>query len=245
MKTIIIEDEKGAAEVLYFMINRVARDIEIVSMSSSVEEAYESIKKHSPDLVFLDIRLKDKTAFDLLEKFDNIDFKIIFTTAYDDFAVNAFKYAALDYLLKPIDPIELKNALNRARKYFDQNIEYQKMLSKLEQYIHEQNKNIVLNTSQGKTLVKKDEIIRLEADGAYTVFVLKEKNLVVSRNLKYYEKILGDANFLRVHQSHLVNMLHMESVKRDGNMLLKNGDKIPISTRKKQEVLNFLKKKQK
>ncbi len=241
MKAIIVEDEKGAAEVLYFMINRVVHDIEIVSLTDSVEEAYKEINKHKPDLVFLDIKLKDKTAFDLLEKFEKIDFKIIFTTAYNNYAINAFKYAALDYLLKPIDPLDLKNAITRAKNYFTQNVEYQKMLIKLKQFINEQNKNIVLNTSKGKTLVNKDDIIRLEADGAYTVFVLKNKNVIVSRNLKYYEKILESSHFLRVHQSHLVNMNYLASIERNEKILLKNGDKVPISTRKKQEVLNFLK----
>lgn len=241
MKAIIIEDEKGAAEVLYFMINRVARDIEIVSMVSTIKEAEKSIKEIKPDLVFLDIRLKDGTAFELLEKFDTIDFKIIFTTAYNNYAIKAFKYAALDYLLKPIDPIDLKNALDRARKYMKQNFEYQKMLSTLKHFIKEQNQTIVLNTSKGKTLVNREDIIRLEADGSYTVFILKNKNLVVSRNLKHYESILKGNDFLRVHQSHLVNMNYMVSIERDGNILLKNGDKVPISTRKKQEVVKFLK----
>jgi len=241
MKAIIVEDEKAAAEVLYFMINRVARDIEIISTESSVDDAYSAIKKYAPDLVFLDIKLRDKSAFDLLGKFDDIPFKIIFTTAYNDFAVQAFKYAAMDYLLKPINPMELKNAIIRVRKYLNQDIEYQKMLTTLKEFVKDQNRNIVLNTSKGKTIVNKEDIIRLEADGAYTIFVLKNKNLVVSRNLKYYENILEDSHFLRTHQSHLVNLHYMISIDNEGNIQLKNGDKVPISTRKKQKVLKYFK----
>ncbi len=242
MKAIIVEDENGAAEVLYFMLNRIAQDIEVAAMVTSVEEAYEAIQKYSPEIVFLDIKLKDKTAFDLLEKFEEINFKIIFTTAYNDFAIRAFKYSALDYLLKPIDPIDLKNALHRVRVYLSQDKEYKKMLLALKDFINNQNRNIVLTTSKGKNIVNKDEIIRLEADGAYTIFVMKNKSMVVSRNLKYYEKILNDNNFLRVHQSHVVNMDFIDSITKDGYILLKNGDHVPISIRKKQEVLKFLKK---
>ncbi len=241
MKAIIIEDEKGAAEVLYFMINRVARDIEVLSITSTVEGAYNAIIEHQPDLVFLDIRLKDGIAFDLLEKFDKIDFKIIFTTAYNQYAIKAFKYAALDYLLKPIDPLDLKNALDRARKHMQQTAEYQKMMGVLKDYIKGQNKTIVLNTSKGKTIVNKEDIIRLEADGAYTLFILKNKKLVVSRNLKYYQEILEENQFLRIHQSHLINMDFVVSIEK-AKLLLKNGEEVPISTRKKQQVMKFLKK---
>jgi len=242
MKAIIVEDEKAAAEVLYFMINRVAKDMEIISIEKNVNDAFYAIKKHSPDLVFLDIKLRDKSAFDLLEKFEDIPFKIIFTTAYNDFAIKAFKYAAMDYLLKPINPIELKNAINRVRKYLNQDIQYQKMLTTLKHFLKNQNKNIILNTYKGKIIINKDDIIRLEADGAYTLFVLKNKNLVLSRNLKYYEKMLEDYHFLRTHQSHLVNLKYMVSIDTKGNILLKNGDKVPISTRKKQKVLKYFKK---
>ncbi len=242
MKAIIIEDEKGAAEVLYFMINRVARDIEVLSIASTVEEAQSVVLQHKPDLVFLDIQLKDGTAFDFLDKFDALDFKIIFTTAYNQYAIKAFKYAALDYLLKPIDPLDLKNALDRARKHMQETAEYQKMMNVLKEYIKGQNKTIVLNTSKGKTIVNKDDIIRLEADGAYTVFLLKNNKLVVSRNLKYYQDVLEGNQFLRIHQSHLINMDFVLSIERDGKILLKNGDKVPISTRKKQQVMKFLKK---
>jgi len=242
MRAIIVEDEKGAAEVLYFMIKQVARDVEIVAMTTNIDESYEAIHKYAPDLVFLDIKLQDKTAFDLLNTFDQINFRIIFTTAFNDYAIKAFKYAALDYLLKPIDPIDLKNAINRVRKHLKQDNEYQKMLLALKDFINVENKNIILTTSKGKNIVNKDDIIRLEADGAYTVFVLKEKNLIVSRNLKYYEKILKGNRFLRTHQSHLVNMHYIDSIEKEGNLLLKNGDRIPISIRKKHEVLKFLKK---
>lgn len=236
IKTIIVEDEINASASLEKMLAIENSNIKIIAKTGFVREAVALIKSKNPHLIFLDIQLEDGTCFEILKQFDIINFKIIFTTAHSEYAINAFKFSAIDYLLKPIDPLELKEALKRVTKTIKNETEHKELLGVLNNNIE---KKIVLKTTEQRYIFNLNEIIRLEADGAYTLFVTSTNKVIVSKNLKYYQELL-DSTFLRPHQSHLVNSKHIIKINDKGELLLSNNDLIPISTRKKAEIIQFI-----
>lgn len=239
IKTIVIEDEYNARKALIKMLYLVNPDINVVAETGYVSEALKLIKKEKPQLVILDVELEDGTGFDVLSQLNTINFKIIFTTAYANYAIKAFKFSATDYLLKPIIPSELKEAVTKSVVEIDLEKQYQELLE-----IVETKKNaiekIVLKTSEQRFVIAINTIVRLEADAAYTKFITENQNIIMSKNLKYYQDILGDT-FIRCHQSHLVNLNHISSLKKN-ELILKNLETIPVSTRKKQDILQILNK---
>lgn len=238
IKTIIIEDELNVRNGLRKMLTILEPSINIIAETGYVKDAIQLIKTEKPDLVFLDIELEDGTGFDILKQLE-IDFNIIFTTAYNQYAIDAFKFSAIDYLLKPLDPTELQEAIKRAKLNIENKKEHQKLLSSLLNNIEKKEKKIVLKTTEQHFVFYVKEIIRLEADGAYTVFVIKGKKIIVSRNIKYYQDILGD-DFIRCHQSHLVNIKHILGLDKNGFLQLSNAELINVSTRKKAEVIQLI-----
>ncbi len=240
LKIILIEDEQKAREALKKMLQILSVDIEIVAETERVNEAVHLINELNPDLVFLDIKLQEGSGFDILERIDRPDFKIIFTTAYNEYAIKAFKVSALDYLLKPIDPVELQTALQKATGLIDNEKEYQSLLSVFKNNEKATDKKIVLKTTENRYIIYQKDIIRLEADGAYTLFITKNQNIIASKNIKYYQDLLDENMFMRCHQSHLVNYKQVKSVYKNDKLLLSNGDIIPISIRKKPEIIKRL-----
>ena len=240
LKIILIEDEQKAREALKKMLQILSIDIEIVAETGRVNEAVHLINELNPDLVFLDIKLQEGSGFDILEQIARPDFKIIFTTAYNEYAIKAFKVSALDYLLKPIDPVELQTALQKATGLIDNEKEYQSLLSVFKNNEKDADKKIVLKTTENRYIIYQKDIIRLEADGAYTLFVTKNQNIIASKNIKYYQDLLDENMFMRCHQSHLVNYKQVKSVYKNDKLLLSNGDIIPISIRKKPEIIKRL-----
>jgi len=240
LKIILIEDEYKAREALKKMLQILPTDIEIVAETGRINEAVHLINELNPDLVFLDIKLQDGSGFDILEQIARPDFKIIFTTAYNEYAIKAFKVSALDYLLKPIDPVELQTALQKATGLIDNEKEYQSLLSVFKNNEKDADKKIVLKTTENRYIIYQKDIIRLEADGAYTLFVTKNQNIIASKNIKYYQDLLDENMFMRCHQSHLVNYKQVKSVYKNDKLLLSNGDIIPISIRKKPEIIKRL-----
>jgi len=236
---ILIEDELKVRQGLKKMINLVDNDIEIIAESGSVNESVRLINKLKPNLVFFDVELEDGTSFDILLKLNYIDFKVIFTTAYNQYALNAFKYATVDYLLKPIDPIELKEAIIRAKSTINTEQKHKELINLLRENENLKDKKIVLNTIEQRYIVFLKEIIRLEADGAYTVFHTSKAKILVSKNLKYYEDLLDDS-FIRCHQSHLVNKKHISSIENNNFIKMSNNDLINISTRKRSLIKQIL-----
>ena len=227
MKALIVEDEIQARDGIKKLIQLVAPNLTIDFDTGKVNEAIRILKDNTVDLVFLDIELEDGIGFDILEAFPDANFHVIFTTAFDNKAIEAFRYQAMDYLLKPINPYELKQAIQRVVK-----------LRALEQQVHDFEKKILIKTNDSFIRIYPSDIIRLKADGAYTYFITKNKSFIVSKNLNYYHKLLG-TKFLRVHKSHLVLNKHILSLK--GSFLeLSNGDKIPVATRRKKELLKAL-----
>jgi len=240
-KTLIIEDEINVREGLKKLLKIVAPTLEVVAETGFVSQALELIKKHKPDLIFLDVELEDGLGFDVLKQVEQIDFKIIFTTAYSQYAIDAFKFSAVDYLLKPIDPSELKMAIQRAVSAINNNKKNLDLLSTLKNNIANKEQKIVLKTTENRFVINVKEIIRLEADGTYTKFITTDRALIVSKNIKFYEDLL-DENFLRCHQSHLVNSRHIISLTNTGFLQMSNQDLVPISTRKRKKIGQLINK---
>ncbi len=239
IKTILIEDEFNARSALKKMLNILDSNINIIAETGHVSEALNLIKTKKPDLIFLDIELEDGKGFDILEQLDTIDFKLIFTTAYNQYAINAFKFSAIDYLLKPIDPNELQHALERAMTSIKYQKEHLELLEILENNLEKKEQKIVLKTTEQRYIIAVNNIIRLEADGAYTIFITKNQKIIVSKHLKFYQELL-DEQFIRCHQSHLVNKNHIKGIDTKGFLLLSNEQTVPISTRKKNEILKII-----
>lgn len=241
----VVDDIPEALELLSNDIERNHPEIEIIGKASSVVEASKLLQNIKPDILFLDIMLGDGTGFDILEIVQNLKSKVIFVTASDEYAIKAFKFAAIDYILKPYSLEELSNAINKAKVQIEPKKEQLNVLKQLVTQPTEKPKRLSLHTSEKIIVVDIDTIIRCKSDNNYTTFYLKDKSkILVSKTLKYYSDILKEVNFLRVHQSHLVNKAYIkEFIKSDGGYLILNdSSNIPVSARKKTEIITALKK---
>lgn len=237
MKIVIIDDEMNCRIVLRDKIVKLNSSLEIVGEAHGVESGVDLIQKTNPDLVFLDIQMNDGTGFDLLNKLDNLKFELIFTTAFDQYAIKAFKYSATDYLLKPIDKNELSESLERIRKRKNK-LDINSGLLSI--YQNGEFDSICLRTEDNIRQVDLKNISFIKADGSYCVFHLMNKDRVVlSKPLKEYAELLPDTVFLRTHKSYLVNMNSIKSFKYKSLMLkLHSGDDVLVSRRNKKMVLN-------
>lgn len=245
ISAIIVEDEIPVAKSLETLLN-LNDNVTIAGMAHNISDAKKLIASKQPNLVFCDIQLgKSETGFDLIEQFSEANFKLIFVTAFNEYAIKAFKYNAIDYLLKPIDPEELEDAINRALKQMKDE-EPQKEIESLLKMIHnpsDKPKKILFKTSEKVKAVNIDDIVRLESESNYTSVFLKDgKNLLVSKPLKEYNDILEERNFFRSHQSHLINLEFFDVYeKQDGGYIrLKDGTTIPVSKRKKSLLFELL-----
>jgi two-component system LytT family response regulator len=244
MNAVIIDDEVTVRNAISSLLGDYFPEIRIIASAGTVEEGYESIVKHKPDLVFLDIELPDGTGFDLLRKFQQIPFKIIFVTGHQEYALDAIKVSALDYVLKPVDTDELRHAVEKAGEIIsqeEQKLKFQALNENLQS--KKVLKRIILHTSDHLQLVSVSDIIRAEADSNYTSFSLSDgKHVLVSRTIKEFESLLSGSGMIRVHQSHLVNINYIDRfVKKDGGyLLLKDSTKIPVSPILKKQVLQAL-----
>ncbi|MES2733456.1 MAG: response regulator [Bacteroidota bacterium] len=245
MNTVIIEDEFYSREFLKNVLAELLPEISLLGMAESVPTGIALIEQTQPDLVFLDIEMQSGTGFDLLQALPHRNFDVIFTTAYDHYALQAIKFSAVDYLLKPIDLDELIAAVRKVREQRTRqrsNLALETLLANLKQPETEK-QTITLSTSDGLEFVPLSQIVRLEAAGAYTTFFLKDgKKIMVSKNLKEYEHILPKKYFFRPHNSHMVNIYEVKRViKTDGGCaILNDGSTILISPKKKDEFLSLL-----
>lgn len=217
----------------------------MVGEADGCQSGIEAIRKYEPEVVFLDIQMPDGSGFKLLETLDEINFEIIFTTAYDQFAIKAIKYSALDYLLKPIVPAELKAAVGKVeQKKGDGTInKHIRVLVDNNSEKSSSSKRIILSTSEGMHVIDVRDIIRCESDDYYTRFFIKErKTIMVSRTLKEHEELLSEYGFIRPHKSHLINLRYIKSyLKTDGGyILLEDGTQVPVSRRKREMVFQKL-----
>ncbi len=210
IKTIIVDDERRARAVLENLLLRFCPEVELVAQCSNVLEAVDAIKTHHPDLVLLDIEMPNYAGFELVNFFKEVDFEIIFVTAYDQYALKAFELAAIDYLLKPVEIERLKQAIARARLKCDMKDRAQRMALLSQTLEKQQIKNLIVNDKGQQHLITLDALIAIEAQAAYCTLYSEDRQLVASKNLKHFETMLeGNEDFLRVHKSWLINKRHI------------------------------------
>ncbi len=223
IRAVIIDDEKLARDVIFNYLRDYCPDVEVVAQAATVQTAYEAIRKTSPDLIFLDIEMPDGKGFDLLKMFDRINFRIIFVTAYSEYAIKAFRFSALVYLLKPIKIDELIEAVAKIRDPEQHGISSEivkTLLNNLRSSSPTQSTLIIPNI-KGFEVLKLKEIIMCQADGYCTNFFLTgDRKVVSSKNLKHFTGLLEDQNFLRVHHSYLINLHHVTGYTRQGEIML-------------------------
>lgn len=242
-KAIIIDDIEQARTTIKQDLAVYAPDFEIVGEASGVVQGAKLLKTTKPDILFLDIQMQDGSGFDLLDLLPEIDFKIIFITASDAHAIKAFRYAAIDYLMKPIDPDELVEALKKFREsYIDESAKYALLSDRLKNH-QRPNERLALHSQDKIQVVEIETIVRCESSVNYTTFFFQNGDqIVVTRTLKEFEDLLSDQGFFRVHQSHLVNTRQIkEYVKAEGgHLIMKDSTLIPVSVRKRPEVMKML-----
>ena len=244
MNIIIIDDEQQVRQALKKMLSQFGQEIQVLGEADNVQNGISLIKKYQPNLVFLDIELTDGTGFDLLKKIEDRTFQVVFITAYHEYAIDAIKFSALDYILKPFDPEEIEKAIDKA----SQAMENERLQIKLKAFfdnvesISKEVKKIVLNTSESVHLVNIQDIVRCQSDGNYSRFYLNSgKMLVVSKTLKHFDELLTPYGFFRVHQSHLVNLNYMDHLNKEKDtLLMKDQSTVPVSTRKKEQLISLL-----
>jgi two-component system LytT family response regulator len=242
-KALIIDDENRTRELIAKMIDSFGFDLETFPIGENVQSGIAAIESLRPDIVFLDIQMPDGTGFDLLKSVQNINFEVVFITAHEEFAIKAIKFSALDYLLKPIDPTELREATEKAMKAIEDKRDEQQFEALQNNIQPTQKKRLVLKTQESVHVVELEEIIRCEADRNYTSFFLTGgKKILVSKTLKDYEILLSSFNFLRVQQSHLINLNFVDRYDKGngGSVVMKDGSQVPLSPAKRDIFFKIL-----
>jgi two-component system LytT family response regulator len=240
ISVVIVDDEPKAHETIAKLLALSPVKVEVVGDADDIASAYEIINRLSPKLVLLDINLPDGTGFDLLKMFEKINFQVVFITAHEEYAIQAFKCSALDYVLKPINSADLFRAIERA----NERLSNDEMAGKLNALLSNLDKlrKVVLKTAESIHIINVDTIIRCEADVNYTTFFLVNgKRLLVSKPLKDYDELLCPAGFFRTHQSHLINLDHMLRYdKNDGGyIVMDDNSPVPVSTRRKEALFEL------
>jgi len=244
MRAIIVEDERNSLEVLRSAIENFTEGIEIVGEARDVASAVVTINDLEPDVLFLDVELPDGKGFDIIDQLDKESYRVVFVTAYDDYAIKAIRYAAIDYLVKPLDLDDLEAAVQRLKTrppITSENINFmnhQIASNSLE-------RKIMVPSHSGYQVIDFESIVSVEADSNYVFFILDNgKKHVAAHSLSYYEDLLPSKLFYRIHKSHIINFSKVESVEsgRAGNALLKNGARLAVAARRKAAFLAYLKK---
>jgi two-component system LytT family response regulator len=247
---LLIDDDGNLRNGMKSMLAMYAPDIKILGEADSVKDGITAIATHRPDVVFLDIQLGDGTGFDILEqlaqKQGKLTFHVVFITAHEEYAVKAFRFSALDYLLKPVDPEDLRKVVEKITKVLANNDSYAHIDLLLENIRKKVDKfkRIALSTSDGIHLFEVSDIIRLESQDNYTKFYIKDnKPVLIAKTLKEYEDLLSEQGFERIHQSHLINLAYLKSyIKKDGGYaVMADNSNLPISQRKKERLQELLK----
>jgi two-component system, LytTR family, response regulator len=247
LKIVIIDDEPNAVEVLQLQIEKYCKNALVIGTAIGGKEGVKKIKDLQPDLILLDIEMPHINGFDVLDATKDYNYKVIFTTAYNQFAIKAFKYATVDYLLKPIDIIDLQNALIKAASMqvpADLHTTIKTIINQM-QTTNPANEFIALPTGDAMELLKPSEIIRCESNNNYTIVHLNNKKKVtIAKTLKDVEEKFTGLSFVRVHQSHLVNLDFIYKLYKGDNayITLKNQEQIPVSRAKKEELMEYLRK---
>ncbi|WP_315822323.1 LytTR family DNA-binding domain-containing protein [Paraflavitalea speifideaquila] len=246
IRSIIIDDEKNNIENLVGLLKRHCPEVRVAGVALNADDGAALISQMQPDLVFLDIQMPDKSGFQLLEGLTEYNFEIILVTAFDQYGIQAVKFSAIDYLLKPVNIEELKAAVDKVEKRLQakrQNLELQNLLLLIKHQEQRSAHRLALPTNKETRFINPQDIIRCESSNAYTSFYLTDgQKIMVSKPIYEYEELLSDFGFIRCHQSHLVNKKFVKSwVKEDGgSLLLVDNSSIPVSRNKKEAVMNAL-----
>lgn len=247
IKTVLIDDESNALEMMEWLLQTYCPQVEIAAMCTSAQQGIEAINKHKPDVVFLDIEMPVMNGFDMLEQFDDLFFDVVFCTAYDQFALRAFKYSALNYLLKPVDPEELKNTVQRIEKFkaVPTREQFNLLLQNLKNTEKTTPQRIALTHNDGLIFVPTVEIVFCEAESNYTkVHLTDGKKIMVSKVLKDLDEALAGPDFYRVHSSFLININRIKKFIRGegGYLVMDNDAMVSISRSRKQEFMELFSK---
>ncbi len=239
MRAIIVEDKPYIRKGLLSFLQQVTTKVEVIGECESVKEAVIVTKSCKPDLVFLDINLTDGSAFDFLEQTANLDFKVIFITAYEEYALRALKIGAVDYLLKPVDLDELQAALDKVANL--PLSEQKRQIKAAKQVYTNQEDILILSLQDSFQIIDLKELVFCESDKGYTTFHVNDgKKYLASKPLKEFEEQLLKHSFTRPHQSFMVNLKFIDKYEKSGTIYLKNGKKIPVSSRKKDHFVSTL-----
>lgn len=246
LRALIVDDEAHMRDTLIKLLEMHCTDVLVVGQASGVVTGAAAINELHPDLVFLDIQMKDGTGFDLLYNLPSIDFKVIFVTAYDKYALQAFRCSAVDYLLKPVNPELLIDAVKRAGQMIQEHFNLQmKALEENLKSVNKQHKKIIIKTTENIHLLDMKSIISCESENSYTtIHTAGGDKILVSKTLKDYEDMLADCGFYRVHKSYLINLLQIKRFERQdgGSIVMSNDLKIPVASRKRDELLQLFEK---
>jgi len=242
IRAVIVDDETSGIEVLEYTLKRHCKDVEVIRSFTSSLEAAEAIPNLHPDVLFVDVEMPQLNGFELVEKLSKLNIQFIFTTAYNEFALKAFRVSALDYLLKPIDADELKSAVNKLKSIkreenpaMDALLEYMKT--------QQQVKKISIPTDKGIVFIEISQVLYCTSDGPYTTFQLEGgTSIISSKSLGEYEQQLSDKGFYRIHNSSLINVQHLKKfIRQDGGYVeMSNGQGLTVSRRKRDEFLDYL-----
>lgn len=244
VKAVIVDDERNNRLALHKLIEKFCPQVDIVAEVDSVDNAILAIEEHQTDVVFLDVEMPGKNGFDLLANYNyDCPFEVIFTTAYSQYAVKAFRFSALDYLLKPVDPEELIRAVLKLSEKKSSETKT-KQFELLDLKVNNKDlskKQIAISTLEGIYFLSLDEIIHIDADSSYTKIYISVGDMIMSsKPLKHFEELLEDYDFVRVHQSHIINLKHIRRYIRGdgGQVVMMNGTEIEVSRRKKEDLLS-------
>lgn len=251
IKAIIIDDDSNLRQGLLHLLKQLAPDIQVIAQADEVAQGLEILHQLKPDVLFLDIQLTDGTGFDILEKYQKNygkpKFQVVFITAHEQYALRAFRFSALDYLLKPIDVEDLQQVIDKVRINHNKTTDYKNIEVLLEHLSKktDQPKRMALPTAEGIHLFNIKDILRIESSGNYSTFYFQNKDeVIVSKTLKDYEDLLSQHGFERIQQSHLINLSYLKSfLKKESYVVMSDGKQLPVSTRKKerlQQIINQL-----
>ena len=244
IKAILIEDEKASRDAIINLLQLMSADVEVIGEASNVKDGIRLVNENQFDILFLDIDLPDGTGFNVLESIFNRNFNLVFTTAHNDHAVKAFRYSAIDYLLKPIDPGELNDAIKKVLEKKKTDSIENKVQLLFENFQQKKFERMSFSTTEGLEIIPTQDIIYFSAENNYTNVHLKDgKKILVTKTIKVYDDLLSNAGFFRVHQSHLVNLSYVIKYNNadGGSVTLSDNSVVYISRRKKESLLKELK----